>query len=148
MNSAIKNYAPLLLVVLAILCYEWYSDARTARYEALAYLSEGLAIGARVKMQVAMHYQMHGEFPSSNQAAELPPPNSFKGHSLTRVAISEGGIITLTYDKKSGVHNGRIELIPSIDARQGVRWECFTPSYRAVPNCPYVTVSDASGTAR
>ncbi|MBB3167120.1 pilin [Simiduia aestuariiviva] len=147
MKMLLKKYAPLLMLVLVIIGFQWYSNARTARYEALAYLSEGLVIGAPVKMQVAMYYQMHGEFPSSNQAVALPPPSSYKGQSLTRLAISTGGIITLTYDKKSGVHNGIIELIPSIDARQSIRWECFTPSYRAVPNCPYISVKGPRGTA-
>jgi hypothetical protein len=137
-NASLRKYAPLLLVALAVLCYLWFSDARTERYRALAYLSEGLAISAPVKMQVAMYYQMEGELPASNAALDLPPPEAFKGQSLVSVGLSDGGIITLTYDAKSGVPNGIIELIPSVDPVRGLIWECFSPSYRRVSTCRYV----------
>ena len=138
MNVVPKKYVPLLIIVLLIVGYEWFINARTERYQAMAYLSEGLAISAPVKIQVATYYQMQGEFPDSNAEADLPMPEAFNGQSLVSVGVSDGGIVTLTFDEKSGVSGGIIEFIPIIDFAKGVTWECFSPSYHSVPACRYV----------
>lgn len=107
------------------------------------YLVEGLQVSANVKQQLAEFYQNRGEFPSSNKELGLSEPGRFVGQSLMSLDVSEGGVITLRYDKKSGVENGIIRLTPDVsNPAMGIQWRCVTPSYQNVgafmPQCKYV----------
>lgn len=138
MPAALEKYAPVILVIALLLGYQWHQQSRTNHYQALAYLSEGLAVAAPVKVQVVIYYQEYGSLPSSNGDLGLPAPNRFKRQSLQSLAISKGGIITLTYDRKSGVQQGVVELIPVVDGRGRIQWECFTPNYPDLNSCGFI----------
>jgi hypothetical protein len=63
-----------------------------------------------------------------------------KGESLHRLQIGSKGVVTLTYDAKSGVDGGTIRLVPTSKAAT-VSWRCETSSYPdiavLVPLCDY-----------
>lgn len=129
-------------VTLTLFGYEWFNKNRTQKYISAAHISEGIAASSSVKLHITEYYQMNGSFPSSNQEIDLPPSEKFTGQSLIRLQVSDGGIITLNYDEKSGVKNGIIKLIPSIDSVTGIKWKCITPSFKnislSIPTCEYV----------
>ncbi len=119
------------------------AEESSKRFKASAYTSEGLAAAANAKTRVVEFYFETGKFPSSNEEAGLPPAEQFVGHSLTSLAVSEGGVITVTMNELSGVKDGAIRLLPD-DSNQamGVQWRCETPSYKDIggwaPQCKYV----------
>jgi hypothetical protein len=103
-------------------------------------LSDGLVIANRVKTPYAEYYANTGKAPENNQDLQLPPPDTFRGVSLQRIDTSPRGI-TLTYDEKSGVPDGRIVLTAQfIDGN--IKWTCTSPSYaditNLIPACTYV----------
>ena len=109
----------------------------------LAYISEGFSASAVVKAQVAEYYSVTGKLPSSNAEAGIRIPESYAGVSLKSVRISGGGVITLTYDEKTGVNNGTIQLVPYVgNSALGLRWQCNTSSYKGIERmasqCNYI----------
>ena len=109
----------------------------------LAYISEGFSASAVVKAQVAEYFAVTGELPSSNAEANIRIPESYAGVSLKSVRVSRGGVITLTYDEKTGVNNGIIQLVPYVgNSALGLRWQCNTSSYKGIermaPQCNYI----------
>lgn len=118
------------------------AEQERERYQSAAYLAEGLTAGANAKTAIVEYYQSNGEWPDSNEDLGLPAPGEFTGRALRSMAISDGGIITLTYNEKTGVNGGKIQLIP--DASQletGVKWRCESSSYSnitvSIPQCIY-----------
>jgi len=108
----------------------------------LAYLSEGLSRGTMAKLHITERYMLEGAFPSSNYGAGLPIPTEITGQSLKSLRVSTGGIITLTFDEKTGVEDGMIKLVPQYkDSFTGITWACFTSSYKYIskilPQCHY-----------
>lgn len=119
------------------------AEESSKRFKASAYVSEGLAAAANVKIQLAAYYSETGKFPSSNEEAGLPAADHFVGQSLTSLAVSEGGVITLTMNELSGVKDGSIRLLPDdSNPAMGMQWRCETPSYKDIggwaPQCRYV----------
>lgn len=118
------------------------AEENSRRFKASAYISEGLAAAANVKTRVVEFYFETGKFPSSNEELGLPEAERFAGQSLTSLAISEGGVITVAMNELSGVRNGIIRLLPDDNnPAMGVQWRCETPSYRDIggwaPQCRY-----------
>lgn len=105
------------------------------------YRAEGLQLSGSAKVAVAEYYFSNGEFPSSNAELGLGAPEQFHGQSLRSMHLSEGGIITLTYDAKSGFDGGSIQLIPEVGATAGLQWKCVTTDFRdiaaSIPQCGY-----------
>jgi hypothetical protein len=112
------------------------------RHVAASLLSEGLLVASMAKVAIAEFYQSTGAWPSSNHDVGLNDPAQFRGRSLKRMHVSEGGVITLTYDEKTGVNDGTIRLVPDAgNPQMGVRWRCVSPSFReiaiSIPPCEY-----------
>lgn len=106
------------------------------------YLAEGLQMAANAKTAIAESYQTNMEFPATNQDVGLPAPTQMRGQSLRSLRLSRNGVISLTYDAKTGVDQGVIRLIPDVRAGDGrMSWRCETPSYANIamffPQCAY-----------
>ncbi|MGA9334257.1 MAG: pilin [Rudaea sp.] len=118
------------------------ADAQRERFMAATYRAEGLQAVGAAKVAVAEYYENYGKFPTSNSQVGLAPPDQFKGQSLRRMAISEGGVISLIYDAKSGVDGGTIRLIPD-NTHPGtpLKWRCISPNFSdiavTIPQCSY-----------
>ncbi|MGH8529676.1 MAG: pilin [Nevskiales bacterium] len=119
-----------------------YAEKERAHYQSAAYLAEGLNASANAKAVITEYYQSNGEWPNSNEDVGLPAPGEFSGRALRSMAVTSGGTIRLTYNEKTGVRGGTIELIP--DASQpeiGVKWRCESSSYSnitiTIPQCIY-----------
>lgn len=139
-----KNVLTIVVAVAVVLGgLEWYRVHQTGKLVAAAHVAQGLALAGSVKNHVAAFLAEQGRFPSSNDELGLPEAERFAGQALTRLAVSEGGIITVTFNKLSGVAGGTIRLLPDEDRTAvGMRWRCETPSYRDIatlaPQCSYV----------
>lgn len=143
MIDYLKMYLVVVAAMVSVLVgYEWYKKPSSKDYFAAANIVEGISVAGRAKVHVAMYYEIASAFPSSNQDLGLPSPEKFIGQSLTSLRVSEGGVITLTYNSKSGIENGVIQLTPSISPAMGIQWKCSTPSYKTIiqimPTCEYV----------
>lgn len=115
--------------------------AQKQRYLTASYRAEGLQVVGAAKTAVAEYLANTGRFPSSNKQIGLAAPDQFKGQSLRRMSISEGGVITLTYDAKSGVDGGIIRIIPDNADPSLLKWRCISPNFRdialTIPQCSY-----------
>jgi len=95
-----------------------------------------------VNIAIQEYYSNRGEWAPSNEAAGLPPPEAFRGKSLTRLEVS-GLMLKMTFDAKSGVDGGQViytgEGTPQLV--MGIQWKCVSPSFPdialAIPDCTY-----------
>ncbi len=101
--------------------------------------------GAR--LAVVESYMNSGRMPASNADAGLLGADTYKGHSLKSLSVSDGGTITLRFDAASGFDGGEIEWLPDLTGVEsmGVQWECITHDFkqivRALPGCVYTAGS-------
>jgi hypothetical protein len=102
------------------------------------------ATRAMSAVSIAIHeyYSNTAAWPPSNELAGLPPPEAFRGKSLTRLDVS-GPILTLTFDAKSGVDGGRVVYTGQATPQlvMGIQWTCVSPSFpdiaTTIPDCTY-----------
>lgn len=126
-------------------------EAANQRQRAMiaVYLAQGLQAASSAKVAIAEYYYSTGKPPASNHDAGLVEPEEYKGDSLRRMTISTGGIITLVYDEKSSVDNGKIQLVPDIrNAQAQLNWRCVSPDFTNIatvlPPCQYVAAHDGA----
>ena len=132
-----------LAVVITLGLYEWYNIKRSEKYLAAAYISEGFQKSMVVKMYISQYFSEKDKLPSSNTELGIPEPASFKGNALDSIEVTANGIITLKYNKMSGVSNGVIYLVPDVsNSISGIAWQCSTPSFNNIeswaPQCKFV----------
>ena len=97
-----------------------------------------------VNIAIQEYYSNQGEWAPSNEAAGLPPPEAFRGKSLTRLEVS-GLTLKMTFDGGSGVEGGQViytgEGTPQLV--MGIQWKCVSPSFPdiaiAIPDCSYAS---------
>jgi len=102
---------------------------RKEQDQAAAYLAEGLEIAASTKAAVVESYHAMAKWPANNHDAGVPEPGQQRGQSLQSLRLSGAGVISLTFDAKSGVDRGIVRLIPTVHPGGAVSWRCETPSY-------------------
>ncbi|MDN5925199.1 MAG: pilin [Xanthomonadales bacterium] len=111
------------------------------RYQMGAYLLEGFRAVTAAKLAATEYFYTHGKFPASNAQVGIVAPDQFTGRSLRSMALSEGGVITLTFDAKSGVDNGIIKFVPRSANSPQVKWLCTSPDFKEIalsfPQCSY-----------
>jgi len=91
-----------------------------------AQVAEGLNVSAGAKATVTEYYQDHGQFPSNNASARLPPATDIQGKYVSSIRIDAGEIV-VTYgnDANSDIHGGTLILRPEISDHI-VSWVCFS----------------------
>jgi type IV pilus assembly protein PilA len=107
--------------ILAAVAIPAYQD-QTIR----AQVAEGLSIAASAKSAVSEAYLSSGAWPSDNAAADLAPANGFTSRYVQSVAISAGGVITVTLGGQSNpaLHGRTLALVPARGPNGDVSWLC------------------------
>ncbi|GAA3956874.1 pilin [Allohahella marinimesophila] len=129
---------PLFAAVLVIGACTVTSEQPTAEAEMI----EGFLAGSAVRYAVQDYAIEHGSLPASNADLGLPEPEAYARGALAAVAVGDRGRITLTFNDRSGVDGGTIQLVPiASDALYGMQWDCRTASYEGIqswaPACRY-----------
>ncbi|MGA8262193.1 MAG: pilin [Arenicellales bacterium] len=88
-----------------------------------AKVSEGLNLSSAAKLGVAETYQSQGVKPDSNAAAGVADSTSIKGNNVQSVAISNSGVITVTYSNQPEIQGAKVTLSPTFSAGS-VKWKC------------------------
>ena len=122
--------------------FQLYQAKRTAMYMGVAYISQGMAVSQILRIEILQFHNQSGRLPDSNSEAGLPPKEEYAEQSLVSADIGNEGVITLVYNKKSGVANGTIKIVPTVNERTGrITWDCLTSSYPLIedfiPQCRY-----------
>lgn len=144
----------LVAVLLGLFAFDRYKTDQIAGRPAMNENTlEGLARAAMIrddfvrasgsaKLAFAEYMLTNGKAPKYNTDAGLSEPTEYRGQSLIRLDLLSDRLV-LTYDAKSGVADGRIELIADV-ARintMGISWQCVSPSFtdiqRILPGCRY-----------
>ena len=97
-----------------------------------ASLVNGFQLSMGVKTAITSYYAEQNAFPKSNADIGVGESDSFKSSTLKSLSVSKGGVITLTYDEKTGVDNGTIRLTPSANNMQIINWKCSSPNYENI----------------
>ena len=113
-----------IIGILAAIAIPAYQD-----YTIRSQVTEGLNLAAPAKAAVAEVFAQTGEFPTSNAAAGLAAPNQIQGKYVESVAVSDGGVITITFGNQA---NSRLQaggentltLQPGANANGDVIWVC------------------------
>jgi type IV pilus assembly protein PilA len=91
-----------------------------------AQVAEGLNITGGAKATVTEYYLDHGQFPSDNVSAGLPPATDIQGKYVSSVQIDAGEIVvTFGNDAHSDIHSNTLVLRPK-RSDQLVIWVCFS----------------------
>jgi len=125
-----KRVLVIVVAVIVVGC-----RGRKEQYMAAASLSQGFALAGTAKTFVGAAYSDSGKWPSSNEEARLPAPNTYASDLVNDLTVSGGGVITVHF--KAG---GTLKLIPDGGtADTGLRWRCATTKFQGlaalVPQC-------------
>lgn len=107
--------------VLAAVAIPAYQD-QTVR----AQVAEGLSLAASAKSAVSEAFLSSGAWPSTNAAADLAPPGGLTSRYVSSVAITAGGVITVTFGGAANpaVHGRTLALTPAAGPNGNVAWLC------------------------
>jgi hypothetical protein len=144
----------LVAVLLGLFAFDRYKSAQVAGSPAMnENTPESLARAAMIrddfvrasggaKLAFAEYMMSNGKPPTSNADVGLSAPTEYRGQSLIRMDLLSDRLV-LTYDAKSAVADGRIELIADVTRvnTMGISWQCISPSFkdiqRILPGCRY-----------
>ena len=134
-----KTGAVILLVLAAFAFLAWQAEMKRRMYIQAAVITEALGVMNVAKMQVVTARDNLGKWPSSNEESGLPPASDYAIGAISQLRVSNGGVVTVTFNGKSGVKDGTICLTPHTG--MDVRWKCTTPSFEGIeqwaPQCTY-----------
>ena len=123
-------FSPILILILLLAGYEFYTSLKGRELLTAAHLVEGLSSATPIKIKVAEFYYSRGEFPSSNAELGLPSPAAMYGRSVKSIEVSMGGKITVAY-KNAFKKDSSIILTPTIPSgysANSIEWVCTTES--------------------
>ena len=149
-----KNLITFVVVIIAVFAglflYDKFRSSRTTgdfgvgaiqeRKKMLESDFQRAANGA--KTSVAEFYANRGAWPTKNDDAGLPTPESYRGESLRKLEVN-GNTITLTFDARSGVDGGQVILTGEATPNfaMGINWTCVSPNITDIatvfPTCKY-----------
>ncbi len=93
-----------------------------------ALLKEGVELTNRERLKIRNYYISSNSLPESNSDIAGGVPEDYHGEALISMKISRGGVMTLTFNKKSGVEGGKIIYKPKIENGK-FKWSCITYDY-------------------
>jgi len=151
MQKILINFAVVLMAALAALfLYDRFRSSRTTGDFGVGQLQERSKMvqsdfqraAGSAKTAVAEYYASRGDWPTTNEDAGLPTPDTYRGESL-RSLLVEGPRIILTFDARSGVDGGKIiltgEATPNL--AMGINWTCASPNVADIaailPHCKH-----------
>lgn len=89
-------------------------------YTKRAHVTEGLVLSGGAKAGITEYYASQGSWPASNASAGVS--GTITGNAVTSVAVSENGIITITYNSKVA-DGAKLTLTPSASGGS-ITWAC------------------------
>jgi type IV pilus assembly protein PilA len=109
-----------IIGILAAIAIPAYQD-----YTIRAQVSEGLNLSAGAKAAISEYYMDRGSFPTNNAVAGLSASGTIIGSYVTDVAVTAGGLVTVTYGNKanSAISAATLLLSPATTAGS-VQWGC------------------------
>lgn len=113
-----------IIGILAAVALPAYQD-----YTKKAHVSEGITLGASAKSAVTEYYTSQAALPATNTAAGLPATaTDINGNAVKSVAISAGGVITVTFNAKV-TDDATLVFVPDVTTNAGsITWTCDTGS--------------------
>ena len=115
-----------IIGILAAIAIPAYQD-----YTIRAQVSEGLSLASGAKAAVSEYYQDKGIMPADNLSSGLSDANTIAGKYTTQVAVTTGGIITVTYGNDANAQLvGNLILTPT-DNGGAIGWDCVTSTLQA-----------------
>ena len=113
-----------IIGILAAIAIPAYQD-----YTIRAQVSEGINLASGAKAAIAEYFMDTGAMPSSNTAAGLEASGNIEGNYVTDVAVSAGGVVTVTYGNQanSQINGLDLTLTPATNAGS-VQWNCSAGS--------------------
>lgn len=95
----------------------------------VAAIGDSLLIANEVQNKVLQYYFDHRSFPSSNSEAGIKHPAAYQNRVLKSITIKKGGQIWLVFNQESGVDNGSIVFLPTMDFKSQKLWACKTDGF-------------------
>jgi type IV pilus assembly protein PilA len=110
-----------IIGILAAIAIPAYSD-----YTIRAQVTEGLNLSGAVKAAVSETYSSNGTWPTTNTEAGLDTAGNIKGKYVTSVAVSDPGIITITYGGQANtkIATKTLTLVPFTSQNGDIAWQC------------------------
>jgi len=110
-----------IISILATVAISAYQD-----YTIRTQVTDGLNLAAKVKAAVSTFNAVRGALPATNDAAGVASADSIKGNYVTRVAIGDNGIITITYGNRANevIKGKALGLSPARNSAGGLVWVC------------------------
>lgn len=109
--------------ILAVLAVPAYLD-----YKVRAKISEGLVRARSAMVAMTHHYELNGEWPTTNIEAGLPPPINFRSNYVESISVggnSPEPQIFLVYNlPELGAENTLIFFAEVIPGTAAIRWHC------------------------
>jgi type IV pilus assembly protein PilA len=106
-----------IIGILAAVALPAYQD-----YTKRSHVSEGLSLAGGAKTAVTEYFSSKGEWPTSNAQAGIATDASITGNSVTKVAVSGSGTITVTFNTKA--ESGATIILKGTDSGGAVKWDC------------------------
>ena len=117
-----------LLVALAIIAILVTIAVTTyAEYSQRARVSGGIRLASPVKLAVAEYYSSHNEFPASNSAAGIAPPEEIADQDIQSVSIGTApttGTVVIVFNSRGSVAAGDSVLLVPLKYHKTVLWQC------------------------
>ena len=109
-----------IIGILAAIAIPAYQD-----YTIRAQVSEGINLASGAKAAIAEYFMDTGVFPSSNADAGLETSANILGNYVTRVQVSAGGRVTVTYgDQANNAILADTLLLTPLANAGSVEWTC------------------------
>ncbi len=108
-----------IIGILAAVAIPAYQD-----YTIRAKVTEGLSLASAGKTAVSEYFSANGTLPSDNTTAGMALPTEISGNSVSQVAVSTDGVITVTFSAAT-IKDQTLALTPTTTAGK-IRWDCAT----------------------
>jgi type IV pilus assembly protein PilA len=108
-----------ILITIAVTTY--------AEYSLRARVSGSIRLVSPAKLAVAEYYSSHNEFPASNAAAGIAPPEDISDEAVQSVSIGTvptTGTIVVVFNSRGSVAAGDSVLLIPLKYHNTVLWQC------------------------
>ena len=108
--------------ILAVIAVPLYLN-----YDVRAKITEGFSLAEPVKIMVADYYETTGTWPSSNQAAGVEAPSSYKTDNIESIRVvksNTAAAIIITYRIPALDSYNTIILVPTEVLGNSIQWSC------------------------
>jgi len=109
----------LVMMTLAVTTYSHYAQR--------ANVSTGLTLTSPIRLAVHEYFTRTSRFPESNEAAGIPPPDTYTDSYVRSISIEatpSPGTITISYRGKGGISEGDTLLLVPTASASNIRWRC------------------------